>query len=71
MTSFTLGKPTYAYRNAYPAGALVGIQPGSGDAVPLAGRSVSYRPVPGAAPAAQAVTDATGRFTGGDYVDVR
>ncbi|WP_052499228.1 hypothetical protein [Streptomyces vietnamensis] len=68
MPAFSLSKPTYTDRNTYPSGTLVGIQPGSGDAVPLEGRSVSYRLVPReTAPTAQAVTDATGRFKGEAY----
>ncbi|KQX10738.1 hypothetical protein ASC82_24130 [Streptomyces sp. Root431] len=66
--TFDPGKPTYADRNARPSGTLVGIQPGSGDRVPLVGRPVSVeRLAPVKTAAQQAVTDAAGRFTAAPY----
>ncbi|MEU7073055.1 hypothetical protein AB0B30_29875 [Streptomyces narbonensis] len=66
--TFSAGKPTYADRSTRPSGTLVGIQPGSGDRVPLAGRPVSVeRLTPVKTAAQQAVTDAAGRFTATPY----
>ncbi|MEU3749911.1 MULTISPECIES: hypothetical protein [Streptomyces] len=66
--TFAAGKPTYADRNVRPSGTLVGIQPGSGDRVPLAGESVSItRLTPVRGDARQAVTDAAGRFVSEPY----
>ncbi|MFE1908076.1 hypothetical protein ACFW96_31100 [Streptomyces gardneri] len=66
--TFAAGKPTYADRNVRPSGTLVGVQPGSGDRVPLAGESVSVtRLTPVRSDARQAVTDAAGRFTSEPY----
>ncbi|MGW4849814.1 hypothetical protein ACWEPZ_01105 [Streptomyces sp. NPDC004288] len=66
--TFTLSRPTYADRTTRPSGTLVGVQPGSGDVVPLAGQAVSVRQqTPRESPAEQAVTDGTGAFTGGSY----
>ncbi|MFD3532482.1 hypothetical protein [Streptomyces sp. NPDC058664] len=68
LSVFTLGKPTYADRNARPAGALVGIQPGSGDVVPLAGETVSVQRItPVKTPAQEVFTDGSGGFAGAPY----
>ncbi|MFD3571663.1 hypothetical protein [Streptomyces sp. NPDC058667] len=64
--TFGIGTPSWDDRNARPQGKLVGIQPGSGDAVPLPGRTITISPVnatPG--PGGTALTDDTGAFLGG------
>ncbi|MEU3688002.1 hypothetical protein [Streptomyces narbonensis] len=66
--AFHPGKPTYADRNARPSGTLVGIQPGSGHRVPLAGLPVSVeRLTPVKTAPQQVVTDTAGRFTAAPY----
>ncbi|MFI1660315.1 hypothetical protein ACH4ZU_36175 [Streptomyces sp. NPDC020472] len=64
--TFGVGTPAWDDRNAHPQGTLVGIQPGSGDAVPLSGRTVTVEPV-GSTPGSPttAVTDETGAYVGG------
>ncbi|MFF9091779.1 carboxypeptidase-like regulatory domain-containing protein [Streptomyces sp. NPDC014802] len=64
LNGFTLGSPTWLDRNTHPAGRLVGIQPGSGDVVPLGGRTVSYARSGEDTPLGSAVTDADGAFAG-------
>ncbi|WP_328943365.1 carboxypeptidase-like regulatory domain-containing protein [Streptomyces sp. NBC_00250] len=63
--TFGIGTPAWDDRNARPKGTLLGIQPGSGDAVPLSGRTITVAPTyttPGSA--TTVVTDATGAFLG-------
>ncbi|MEF9884467.1 hypothetical protein [Streptomyces sp. P9-A4] len=66
LDSFGIGIPAWDDRNARPTGTLVGVQPGSGDLVPLPGRTVTVTPTvrtPGSA--VTAVTGDSGVFTGG------
>ncbi|KQX59473.1 MULTISPECIES: hypothetical protein [unclassified Streptomyces] len=66
LDTFGVGTPAWDDRNARPTGTLVGVQPGSGDLVPLSGRTVTVAPTattPGSA--VTAVTGDTGAFTGG------
>ncbi|MFB9434231.1 hypothetical protein [Streptomyces showdoensis] len=62
LTRFTAGFATWADRNGHPAGTLTGIQPGSGDQVPLSGRSVSIERWADDAPLGSAMTAADGTF---------
>ncbi|MER8041928.1 hypothetical protein [Streptomyces sp. NPDC094032] len=65
LLTFAVGKPGWNDRFIRPQGKLTGIQPGSGDEVPLTGRSVSYqRATPEEGPADSAVTTDTGEFAG-------
>lgn len=62
---FSLGTPSWSDKNLRPKGKLVGIQPGSGDRVPLPGRSVSYqRTGANEGPLGSAVTADSGEFAG-------
>ncbi|MER5885103.1 hypothetical protein ABT160_14850 [Streptomyces sp. NPDC001941] len=62
-----LPKPTWQDPNARPQGTLVGIQPGSRDEVPLAGRTVSFDRVPAAGDTRTAVTTDTGAFASAPF----
>lgn len=64
--TFGVGKPTWTDKNVRPQGTLIGIEPGSGDTVPLPGRTLTVAPVePTPGSPVTAVTDGTGAFTGG------
>ncbi|MGW7307093.1 hypothetical protein ACWGI1_16110 [Streptomyces sp. NPDC054835] len=65
LTRFDAGAATWADRNGHPTGALAGIQPGSGDQVPLPGRSVTVERWADDTPLGSAVTDADGTFAAG------
>ncbi|MFI8963977.1 carboxypeptidase-like regulatory domain-containing protein [Streptomyces sp. NPDC053493] len=64
LNEFAIGDPSWTDRNLHPKGALVGVQPGSGDEVPLSGRTVSYERTGEDTPFGSAVTGETGAFTG-------
>ncbi|MFB9517956.1 hypothetical protein [Streptomyces purpureus] len=64
---WSVGKPAWNDRNARPQGTLMGVQPGSGDKVPLAGRTVEFSRLPDRTEATSAVTAADGTFTGAPY----
>ncbi|MFF0271867.1 hypothetical protein [Streptomyces sp. NPDC004330] len=69
---FAFSAPGWDDRTTVPTGTLTGVQPGSGDVVPITGRTVDVqRRTPPASPAQSPVTDATGTFTGEAYQDVR
>ncbi|MFB8081759.1 hypothetical protein [Streptomyces sp. NPDC056013] len=69
---FAFSAPGWDDRTTVPSGTLTGVQPGSGDIVPISGRTVDVqRTTPPAGPAQSPVTDATGAFTGEAYTDVR
>ncbi|MGW5421365.1 carboxypeptidase-like regulatory domain-containing protein [Streptomyces sp. NPDC003943] len=62
---FTIKSATWEDPNWRPQGKVYGIQPGSGDEVPLSGRTVSYQQGgPDGEPAGSAVSDAEGNFAG-------
>ncbi|MFF8380833.1 hypothetical protein ACF07V_32385 [Streptomyces sp. NPDC015661] len=66
--AFGVGVPAWDDRNARPQGTLTGVQPGSGDVVPLPERQVSVRRDGAAVEAPRTlVTSATGDFTGEPY----
>ncbi|MFI9744372.1 hypothetical protein [Streptomyces sp. NPDC052494] len=68
VLTFSLTKPTYADRSARPSGTLAGVQPGSGDVVPLTGETVSTeRLTPARTSPQSAATDSAGKFTGTPY----
>lgn len=63
--SFGVGTPSWSDKNLRPKGRLLGIQPGSGDRVPLTGRTVAYqRTGEQGGPIGSATTADTGGFTG-------
>ncbi|MFF6774321.1 hypothetical protein ACFY8W_12235 [Streptomyces sp. NPDC012637] len=64
LGDFTIGNPSWTDRNLHPKGSLFGVQPGSGDEVPLSGRTVSYESTGGSTTLGSAVTDETGAFAG-------
>ncbi|MFI8522152.1 hypothetical protein ACIGEZ_30695 [Streptomyces sp. NPDC085481] len=65
LLSFAVGTPGWNDPSIRPQGKLTGVQPGSGDIVPLPGRSVSYqRSTPDEGPAQSALTTDTGEFAG-------
>ncbi|MFJ8664276.1 hypothetical protein [Streptomyces sp. NPDC093600] len=65
LLTFAVGKPGWNDPYIRPQGKLNGVQPGSGDVVPLPNRSVSYqRSTPDEGPAQSAVTTDTGEFAG-------
>ncbi|MEU8763632.1 hypothetical protein [Streptomyces sp. NPDC048659] len=65
LLTFAVGKPGWNDPNIRPQGKLTGVQPGSGDIVPLPGRSVSYqRSTPDEGPVQSAATTDTGEFAG-------
>ncbi|MEK9522350.1 hypothetical protein ACIOMM_21830 [Streptomyces sp. NPDC087908] len=69
---FAFSAPGWDDRTTVPTGTLTGVQPGSGDIVPITGRAVDVqRKTPPASPVQSPVTDATGAFTGEAYQDVR
>ncbi|MER5964529.1 hypothetical protein [Streptomyces sp. NPDC002057] len=69
---FGLSAPGWDDRNAVPSGTLTGVQPGSGDIVPLSGRGVDIRrTTPPESPVQSPVTTETGAYTGEAYGDVR
>ncbi|MFF9067911.1 hypothetical protein ACF09E_21425 [Streptomyces sp. NPDC014891] len=69
---FAFSAPGWDDRTTVPTGTLTGVQPGSGDIVPITGRTVDVqRRTPPASPVQSPVTDATGTFTGEAYQDVR
>ncbi|MFJ4908867.1 hypothetical protein ACIQCR_27840 [Streptomyces sp. NPDC093249] len=69
---FSLSPPGWDDRSTVPSGTLTGVQPGSGDSVPLTGRAVDIRrTTPVETPAQSPVTSETGAFTGEAYADVR
>ncbi|MEU7697904.1 hypothetical protein [Streptomyces sp. NPDC039028] len=69
---FAFSAPGWDDRTTVPTGTLTGVQPGSGDVVPITGRTVDVqRGTPPASPVQSPVTDATGAFTGEAYQDVR
>ncbi|MFI8828074.1 hypothetical protein [Streptomyces sp. NPDC053431] len=64
--------PSWDDRSTRPSGTLLGVQPGSGDLVPISGGRVSVqRLTPDTGTAQTATTDETGAFTGEPYADVR
>ncbi|MER7950942.1 hypothetical protein ABTY59_26475 [Streptomyces sp. NPDC096079] len=66
--TFGVGVPAWDDRNARPQGTLTGVQPGSGDVVPLPERHVSVGRDGAAGEAPRTlVTSATGDFTGEPY----
>ncbi|MFE3073480.1 hypothetical protein [Streptomyces sp. NPDC059247] len=70
--AFSLSQPGWDDRTTVPTGTLTGVQPGSGDLVPLPGRTVDIRrTAPVETPAQSPVTSETGEFTGEAYTDVR
>ncbi|WP_395362069.1 hypothetical protein ACHGLA_20320 [Streptomyces sp. YH02] len=69
---FAFSAPGWDDRTTVPSGTLTGIQPGSGDIVPITGRTIDIqRTTPPAGPVQSPVTDGTGAFTGEAYTDVR
>ncbi|MFH9723154.1 hypothetical protein ACH4M4_09295 [Streptomyces sp. NPDC017254] len=69
---FGLTAPGWDDRTTIPGGTLTGVQPGSGDVVPLAGRAVDIQRItPLESPVQSPVTTETGTFTGEAYPDVR
>lgn len=65
LLTFAVGVPGWNDPNIRPQGKLTGVQPGSGDVVPLPGRSVSYqRSTPDEGPVLSAVTTDGGDFSG-------
>ncbi|WMX45814.1 carboxypeptidase-like regulatory domain-containing protein [Streptomyces roseicoloratus] len=64
LGNFSIGNPSWSDRNLHPKGSLFGVQPGSGDEVPLPGRTVSYGRYGEDAPLGSAATDETGAFAG-------
>ncbi|MEV8589650.1 hypothetical protein AB0424_22225 [Streptomyces sp. NPDC051180] len=69
---FGLSTPGWDDRTTVPSGTLTGVQPGSGDLVPITGRSVDIRRItPEAGPVQSAVTTETGAFTGQAYTVAR
>ena len=65
LQDFAVGNPSWTDQNLHPKGSLLGVQPGSGDVVPLSGRTVSYeRTGEDAPPLGSAVTGETGAFAG-------
>ncbi|WP_318208576.1 hypothetical protein [Streptomyces sp. SJL17-1] len=69
---FAFSAPGWDDRTTVPSGTLTGVQPGSGDIVPITGRTIDVqRTTPPASPVQSPVTDGTGAFTGEAYTDVR
>ncbi|WP_370414085.1 carboxypeptidase-like regulatory domain-containing protein [Streptomyces fradiae] len=64
LNAFGIGNPSWADPFLHPKGALIGVQPGSGDEVPLSGRTVSYDYTGTDTTFGSAVTGETGEFTG-------
>ncbi|MGW4158071.1 carboxypeptidase regulatory-like domain-containing protein [Streptomyces sp. NPDC004788] len=64
LRDFTLGDPSWTDPNLHPKGILLGVQPGSGDEVPLPGRTVSYERTGEGTVLGSAVTNETGGFAG-------
>ncbi|MFD0369887.1 carboxypeptidase-like regulatory domain-containing protein [Streptomyces sp. NPDC059071] len=64
LRDFGIGNPSWTDRNLHPKGTLLGVQPGSGDEVPLSGRTVSYERTGEGTPLGSAVTGETGAFAG-------
>ncbi|MFF0477193.1 hypothetical protein [Streptomyces sp. NPDC004284] len=68
LVSFGVGVPAWDDRNARPQGNLSGVQPGSGDIVPLPDRTVTVRHGDATDETPRTlVTSATGDFTGEPY----
>lgn len=69
---FGLTAPDWKSRSSVPSGMLLGIQPGSGDIVPITGRDITLRRLADdTAPARTATTDDQGTYTGEAYTDVK
>ncbi|MFE0653567.1 hypothetical protein ACFVZH_33890 [Streptomyces sp. NPDC059534] len=70
--AFGLSTPGWDDRTTVPSGTLTGVQPGSGDLVPITGRSVGVKRItPTESPVQSPVTTETGAFTGQAYADVK
>ncbi|MFF0748201.1 hypothetical protein [Streptomyces sp. NPDC004267] len=64
--------PSWNDRSTRPSGTLVGVQPGSGDLVPIPGRGITVQRLAAeGTPAQTATTDDTGAFSGESYGDVK
>ncbi|MFJ9434105.1 hypothetical protein ACIRQY_31235 [Streptomyces sp. NPDC101490] len=62
---FGVSVPSWEDRAARGQGTLIGVEPGSGDVVPLGGRTITLRPPESSGGTVHtAVTDGTGAFTG-------
>ncbi|MEV7275468.1 hypothetical protein [Streptomyces sp. NPDC093111] len=72
LTGFDVGVSTWADPNIHAKGTLLGVQPGSGDRVPLPRRTVSFGPGWSVGtPTGSAVTDSSGAFAADPVPAVR
>ncbi|MFI1811584.1 hypothetical protein ACH414_14805 [Streptomyces sp. NPDC020422] len=62
--------PSWDDRSTRPSGRLLGVQPGSGDLVPIPGRGISVQRLTPDTGVAQATTDEKGEFIGEPYGEV-